>query len=121
MKHSTSKNDLLTLVKGNAAYKNMSRDGELLLKALTNGFANFTIPKGAADLELVLAKWIYDERTEWRNEGRTEGRTEGRENALVQAIKNVAANVKTSIDGAMDILQIPADERPCLAKMLAAN
>ncbi len=44
-------------------------------------------------------------------EGKAEGKTEGRESALRDSIRNVMGNLHVSITKAMDILNIPEDER----------
>ncbi len=43
--------------------------------------------------------------------GKAEGKAEGRESALRDSIRNVMGNLHVSITKAMDILNIPEDER----------
>ncbi|MGN0940994.1 MAG: hypothetical protein ACI4OA_04740 [Selenomonadaceae bacterium] len=60
--------------------------------------------------DLVVAERAESE-AKGRIEGRAEGRAEGKKETSIENIKKIMESLNTDVYRAMDILQIPADER----------
>ncbi len=57
-------------------------------------------------------------REEGRTEGRAEGRAEGRENERILSIKNIMKKLQYTAEQAMELLEIPVNERSKYLTML---
>ena len=63
--------------------------------------------------------WDQERALEVRaEEARADGRQEGRQEGLTASIRNVMHSMNFSVEKAMDVLQIPADERAKYAALV---
>ena len=63
--------------------------------------------------------WDQERALEIRaEEARADGRQEGRQEGLTASIRNVMHSMNFSVEKAMDVLQIPADERAKYAALV---
>ena len=64
--------------------------------------------------------WDQERALEVRaEEARADGRQEGRQEGLTASIRNVMHSMNFSVEKAMDVLQIPADERAKYAALVS--
>ena len=64
--------------------------------------------------------WDQERALEVRaEEARADGRQEGRQEGLTASIRNVMHSMNFSVEKAMDVLQIPADEREKYAALVS--
>lgn len=69
----------------------------------------------------VMTLFKEEGREEGRLEGRLEGRKESRQETLISSIKSIMENLGVNIEKAMDLLNIPTNERNIYKKLVNKN
>ena len=67
---------------------------------------------------MTFAMKMMEERKEGFKEGKAEGKAEGLAEGLASSIRNMMKNMGVSLEKAMDVLQIPMDERAKYAALV---
>ena len=67
---------------------------------------------------MTFAMKMMEERKEGFKEGKAEGKAEGLAEGLASSIRNMMKNMGLSLEKAMDVLQIPMDERAKYAALV---
>ncbi len=70
------------------------------------------------DQERALEVCAEEAREDGIKEGLSQGLSQGLENGLTASIRNVMGSFNVSMEKAMDVLQIPADERAKYAALV---
>jgi predicted transposase YdaD len=68
--------------------------------------------------EEALEEGLEKGREEGREEGRIEGREKGKDEMAVSSLRTIMKKMKLSAEGAMDFMDIPAEDQPKYALML---
>ena len=85
-----------------------------LVRAIDEAIQSVKLEKEERVSYMTFAMKMMEERKEGFREGKAEGKAEG----LLLAIRNVMKNMSISLEKAMDVLQIPAEERAKYAALV---
>ena len=84
------------------------------MQAIDEAIQSVKLEKEERVSYMTFAMKMMEERKEGFREGKAEGKAEG----LLLAIRNVMKNMSISLEKAMDVLQIPAEERAKYAALV---
>lgn len=112
IRYSKDKNKLKELVERDTAYANLDEDAYDVIAAFTKSEElvrlKETYRKGEKqDMCQALKDWAAEERSEGKLEGKIEGKIEGR----MISLRAIMENLGLSLEKAMDVLNIPLEER----------
>lgn len=111
IRYAKDKRKLKWLVENDPAYKNMHEDAYDIIAAFTKSQELVQIKERTGgeeqDMCQALKEWAADERREGKIEGRIEGQVEEKTNNL----RAIMTNLKLTAEAAMDVLDVPQEER----------
>ena len=109
--HLGNENDMNTFLKGQKRSKNMSYEAAQVLSVLAGIKIKSKLKKG----EQVDMCKAWDDHYE---NGRQNGIREGKEEGLVFSVRNVMKKLNTSVESAMEFLDIPKEQQGDIVKHL---
>lgn len=107
IKYSKDKEKLLNITHEGERFRNIDEESAALINVITGSNLKFKARGGKVD----MCTAIDDMREESKAEGRVEGRAEGRAEGRLESIRSVMSGLHYTVQQAMDLLNIPLDER----------
>lgn len=119
IRYAKNKEKLKELVATDPMYKNMREDAYDVIAAFTKSKELIQIKERTGgeeqDMCQALREWAEEERKEGRSEGILEGKAEGKAEGKVEQqlanLQTIMKNLKLTAENAMDVLEIPQEER----------
>ncbi len=111
IRYEKNKDKLKELIVNEPKYKTMSRDAYDVIATFTKSEQLLPLEHQEGRGEVDMCQGLLDLREEAREEGKIEGKIEGREEANLENLRAVMANLKVSAEKALDVLNVPPEER----------